>query len=125
MENLTAAIKSQAFRIENASVAEINRKVVGYVILENLEDSIELLDIAVAGPFQRQGVGKKMVEFAEARTRAAEKTAITLGTSRSTVGIPWKSVSWWKHLGFRETGEESNEWTRSFGGSETRMQKDI
>ena len=125
MENLTAAIKSRTFRIEDASVAEVNGKVVGYVILENHEDSIELVDIAVAGPFQKQGVGKKMVEFVEARTRAQGKSAITLGTSRSAAGIPWRSVGWWKHLGFRETGEELNEWTRSFGGSEIRMRKDI
>ena len=125
MENLTAAIKSRTFRIDDASVAEFNGKVVGYVILENHEDSIELVDIAVAGPFQKQGVGKKMVEFVEARTRVQGKSAVTLGTSRSTTGIPWKSVEWWKHLGFRETGEERNEWTRSFGGSEIRMRKDL
>jgi ribosomal protein S18 acetylase RimI-like enzyme len=125
MENLTAAIKLRTFRIADASVAEVNGKVVGYVILESREDSIELVDIAVAGPFQKQGVGKKMVEFVEARTRAQGKSAVTLGSSRSATNIPWKSVGWWKHLGFRETAEERNEWTRSFGGSEIRMRKDL
>jgi GNAT superfamily N-acetyltransferase len=108
-------------------VAEINRQIVGIVQIEDKGRELELVDIDVLLTLQGKGVGTRIVKFVEEKARRMDKKAVTLGTSRNAQGVPWKSLPWWQHLGYRITHEEENEWTRSIGlgAREIRMRKDL
>ena len=111
---------------EEIFVAESGEQVVGYIIVEVRSESIEIDDIAVSREFQGKGIGRKLVDLIEHRAYSESRKEVTLGTSKSASGIPWKSFSWWKSLGYVETGEEvHNSWTERFGGSEIRMKKQL
>ena len=114
-------------RGEEAFVAEMDGRVVGVVTIEDRGDALELINIDVAGELQGRGIGTRLVRHVEGRARAAGKRAVTLGTSRSAAGVAWKSLPWWQSLGYRITGEEENDWTRSIGPGvrEIRMRKDL
>src|SRR5256712_7881197 len=68
-----------------------------------------------------------MVRLVEERARGEGKRSVTLGTSRNAAGVAWKSLPWWESRGYRITGEEENDWTRSIGAGvrEIRMDKEI
>jgi predicted N-acetyltransferase YhbS len=108
-------------------VAEREHKVVGLVVIADRGDVLELHSIDIPIPLQRQGIGHQVVRLVEARARAKGMRAVTLGTSRNADGVPWKSYPWWLSLGYRVTGEEQNDWTRSIGPSvrEIRMRKEL
>jgi ribosomal protein S18 acetylase RimI-like enzyme len=72
-------------------VAEVNGRLVGCVSIEEKTDEIELVDIDVLRACQGRGVGSRMVQFVEEHARERAKRAVTLGTSRSAAGVPWKS----------------------------------
>lgn len=112
---------------EEIYVAEMDGRVVGYVTMQNRAKELELVRINVAGGYQKQGIGRRLVRTVEERARHDGKTAVTLGTSRNAAGVPWKSFPWWQSLGYRVTGEEENAWTRSIGKGvrEIRMRKDL
>lgn len=108
-------------------VAELDGRVVGYVTVKDRGDALELFNIDVQRDHQGRGIGSHLVRFVEERARQEGKRAVTLGTSRSAAGVPWKSFGWWQSHGYRVTGEEENDWTRSIGNGirEIRMRKDI
>ena len=112
---------------EEVLVAELDGRVVGCVTLEDRGESLELVNIDVDGPLQGQGIGSRMVASVEERARREGKPAVTLGTSRNAAGVPWRSLPWWQHLGYRVTHEEENDWTRSIGpgAREIRMRKEL
>src|SRR2546428_13220959 len=68
-----------------------------------------------------------MVRLVEERARGEGKRSVTLGTSRNAAGVAWKSLPWWESRGYRITGEEENDWTRSIGAGVRgiRMEKKI
>lgn len=108
-------------------VAEMNGRIVGVSKIEDKREELELVDIDVPLELQGRGIGTRIVGLIEDRARREGKRAVTLGTSRNAKGIPWKSLPWWQHLGYRITHEEENEWTRSIGpgAREIRMRKDL
>jgi predicted N-acetyltransferase YhbS len=109
-------------------VAEVDgHGVVGYATIEERGSELELVDIDVPLELQGQGIGMGIVRAVEERAKRSGKRAVTLGTSRNAQGVPWKSLSWWQHLGYQVTGEEENDWTRSIGPRvrEIRMRKDF
>ena len=112
---------------EEVWVAEAEGRVVGCVILEDRGEALELINIDVSRDLQGQGIGTRMVGLVEERARKERKRAVTLGTSRNAAGVAWKSFPWWTSQGFRVTGEEENDWTRSIGPGvrEIRMRKDL
>ncbi len=112
---------------EELLVAEIDGRVVGCVKIEARPDGLELVDIDVLRELQGQGIGSSLVRFVEKRAQELGKRAVTLGTSRNSAGIPWKSLPWWKARGYRIAHEEENAWTRSIGPGvrEIRMRKDL
>lgn len=114
-------------RGEEVLVAEMERRVVGIVTVENRGEDLELINIDVPRDLQGRGIGSEMVRFVEERARREGKRAVTLGTSRNAAGVPWKSLPWWQARGYRVTGEEENAWTRSIGIGvrEIRMRKDL
>jgi len=114
-------------RREEILVAEVQGRVVGCVTVEDRGASLELINIDVGREFQGRGIGTRMVRLVEERARGEGKRSVTLGTSRNAAGVAWKSLPWWLSRGYRITGEEENEWTRSIGPGtrEIRMEKSI
>ncbi len=114
-------------RAEEVLVAELQGRIVGCVTVEDRGEVLELINIDVTRERQGQGIGTRMVRLVEERARSEGKRAVTLGTSRNAAGVAWKSLPWWLSRGYRITGEEENEWTRSIGPGtrEIRMEKTI
>ncbi len=112
---------------EEVIVAELDGLVVGYVTVQDRGEALELINIDVSRDHQGRGTGSDLVRYVEERARREGRRAVTLGTSRSAAGVPWKSLPWWQAHGYRVTGEEENDWTRSIGQgiTEIRMRKDI
>ncbi len=108
-------------------VAEIDGVVAGVTEIREGGEALELVDIEVSREQQGRGVGKQMVEFVEGLARERRKRAVTLGTSKNSEGVPWKSLPWWKARGYRVTHEEEKDWTRSIGPGvrEIRMRKEL
>lgn len=108
-------------------VSELDRRVVGSVMIEDRKEELEIVDIDVMGGLQGRGIGTQIVQFVEELAKERGKKAVTLGTSRSAAGIPWRSLPWWKARGYQVTHEEENDWTRSIGPGvkEIRMRKDL
>ncbi|OGS48429.1 MAG: hypothetical protein A3K68_01450 [Euryarchaeota archaeon RBG_16_68_13] len=123
----TAWQEPNRVRSEEVLVADAGGRIVGCVAVEDRGEALELVDIDVPREFQRRGIGTRMVRSVEERARREGKRAVTLGTSRSAAGVPWKSFPWWLSLGYRVTGEEENAWTRAIGpgAREIRMRKDL
>jgi len=114
-------------RGEEVLVAELGGRVVGCVTVQDRGEALELINIDVPRELHGRGIGTRMVRYVEDRARAAGKRAVTLGTSRSAAGVPWKSLPWWQAQGYRVTHEEENAWTRAIGPGvrEIRMRKDL
>lgn len=112
---------------EEVLVAELDGRIVGCVTVEDREHELELVNIDVPVELQGKGIGTTLVQSVEERAIAAGKYAVTLGTSRNAEGVAWKSLPWWRHLGYQVTHEEENAWTRSIGPGvrEIRMRKDL
>jgi predicted N-acetyltransferase YhbS len=112
---------------EEVWIAEVGGRVVGYVTTEDRGRALELVNIDVRKDQQGMGVGTALVKFVEAMASNAGKAAVTLGTSQNADGVPWKSLPWWQHLGYRVTGVEENAWTRRVGPGvkEIRMWKHL
>jgi len=127
-DRLSAAWQDPNFvREEEVWVAEIGGRVVGCVTVEDRGEVLELINIDVPRDLQGRGIGTRMVRLVEERARSEGKHAVTLGTSRNAAGAAWKSLPWWESRGYRITGEEENDWTRSIGPGvrEIRMRKDV
>jgi N-acetylglutamate synthase-like GNAT family acetyltransferase len=112
---------------EEVWIAEVDGRVVGYVTTEDRSGTLELINIDVRKDLQGMGVGTALVKFVEAMASKAGKSAVTLGTSQKADGTPWKSLPWWRHLGYTVTGVEENAWTRRVGPGvkEIRMWKHL
>src|SRR5213593_702468 len=128
VERLSAAWQDpNLVREEAVWMAELDGRVVGCVTVEDRGEALELVNIDVPRELQGRGIGTRMVRLVEERARREGKRSVTLGTSRNAAGVAWKSLPWWQSRGYRITGEEENEWTRSIGAGvrEIRMEKKI
>ena len=108
-------------------VSELGGRVVCSVTIEDRKEELEIVDIDVMGGLQGRGIGTQTVQFIEELAKERGKRAVTLGTSRNSAGVPWKSLPWWQARGYQITHEEENEWTRSIGPGvlEIRMRKNL
>ena len=128
VERLSAAWQDpNLVREEAVWMAELDGRVVGCVTVEDRGEALELVNIDVPRELQGRGIGTRMVRLVEERARRKGKRSVTLGTSRNAAGVAWKSLPWWQSRGYRITGEEENDWTRSIGAGvrEIRMEKKI
>src|SRR5262249_61779410 len=98
---------------EEVLVAEMDGRIVGCVTVEDRGRELELVNIDVPLELQGRGIGTMLVRSVAQRARAAEKQAVTLGTSRNAEGVAWKSLPWWQHRGHRVTHEAAEPWTRA------------
>src|SRR5881296_2997937 len=127
-DRLSAAWEDPNFvREEEVWLADIDGRVVGYVTVQDRGEALELNNIDVPRNLQGRGIGTRMVRLVEDRARRESKRSVTLGTSRNAAGVAWQSLPWWQSRGYRITGEEENDWTRSIGAGvrEIRMEKRI
>src|SRR6266704_2250493 len=127
-DRLSAAWEDPNFvREEEVWVAEFDGRVVGCVTVEDRGEALELVNIDVPRELQGRGIGTRIVRLVEERAWRERRRAVTLGTSRNAAGVAWKSLPWWQSRGYRITGEEENDWTRSIGAGvrEIRMEKEI
>jgi len=108
-------------------MAELDGRIVGCVTVEDRGEALELVNIDVPRELQGRGIGTRIVRLVEERAWRERRCAVTLGTSRNAAGAAWKSLPWWQSRGYRITGEEENDWTRSIGAGvrEIRMEKKI
>jgi GNAT superfamily N-acetyltransferase len=112
---------------EEVVVAELDGRVVGVATIEDRGDALELVDIDVLREMQGRGIGTELVGHVEELASSRGKSSVTLGTSRNSAGVPWRSFPWWQARGYMVTHEEQNDWTKSIGPGvrEIRMRKTI
>lgn len=85
-------------------VATLNGKVVGGLVLVRKPDHMVLANVAVAPDAAGRGLGKALIERAEAECRKHGVGELRLTTHS---GMP-ENVAMYGHLGWRETGRSGN-----------------
>lgn len=85
-------------------VAELDRSVVGGVILVLKDEYAMLTNIAVDPDCSGLGIGRALIEHAEAQCRTMKKTELRLSTH---VAMP-ENVRLYEHLGWKETERSGN-----------------
>ncbi len=92
-------------------VAELADEVVGvYVLLETRPETMELVNVAVRGDLQGEGIGKRLVLHAVAAAREAGARTIELGTGNSGVG----QFLLYQKCGFRLVGVDVDFFVRHY-----------
>lgn len=76
---------------------------IGFVMTRLLEDGIHITELSVAADWQRQGVGRALIEHVILDAQQHGKKAITLTTFRD---IPW-NAPWYRSLGFQTLSSTS------------------
>ena len=72
---------AQVIQQRQVMVAENGGNVVGILVLGKMDEGFKLINIAVDPSFQRQGVGKALLQFAEAEARRLGHETILLSTN--------------------------------------------
>jgi len=80
-------------------VLVVDSEIVGLVVLVPKADSMLLENVAVAPEKQRLGLGRRLIEFAEARARQCGFSKIHLYTNESM----HENLAWYARLGYQET----------------------
>ncbi|WP_400245366.1 GNAT family N-acetyltransferase [Niallia sp. JL1B1071] len=79
-------------------IAEEKDQIIGvYVLLPTIEESIELINLAVAEIYQGTGLGKKLVMHAIEEARMLGNKVIEVGTGNSSIG----QLALYQKCGFR------------------------
>jgi ribosomal-protein-alanine N-acetyltransferase len=92
-------------------VAELDNKVVGFMIYETPKNRIHLLNIATAPEFQKQGVATQMIQKLISKLTNQGRTRITMEVRESNL----QALVFFRSRGFRATGvlrcfyEETND----------------
>lgn len=81
-------------------VAEIEGDIMGYAILMQAVDDAELLDIAIAAPYQRRGLGRALLRAMLTLARDLGKKRVVLEVRKSSVA----AVALYQALQFDEMG---------------------
>ena len=92
----------EELRVECARslVAEIDGKIVGYVLFWLLPDEVDVHNIAVDGEFRRRGIGRVLLEQVLQAGRRRKSSQVTLEVRESN--MPAQRL--YESLGFRRTG---------------------
>ncbi|MDP2804682.1 MAG: ribosomal protein S18-alanine N-acetyltransferase [Gallionellaceae bacterium] len=81
-------------------VAEMEEQIMGYAILMQGVDDAELLDIAIAAPYQRRGLGRVLLKAMLMRARELGKKRVVLEVRKSSVA----AVALYQAVQFDEMG---------------------
>ncbi len=85
-------------------VAELDRRIVGGLILVPRHDHAVLANLAVHPDASGMGIGRALIEHAEGMCRTLKKAELRLSTH---VAMP-ENVDLYQHLGWEETGRSGN-----------------
>jgi ribosomal-protein-alanine N-acetyltransferase len=87
-----------------AWVAELDGRVVGFLIGRPAADEFEILNLAVGKKFRRCGIATKLIDIATETARAAGVTQIFLEVRASNL----PGIALYTHLAFRICGRRKN-----------------
>jgi ribosomal-protein-alanine N-acetyltransferase len=92
----------QELQVEYARslVAEVNGRIVGYILFWLLVDGIDIHNLAVHSEFRRRGIGRLLIEQVVLETRRRRSTRVTLEVRRSNLG----AQKLYESMGFVTTG---------------------
>jgi len=93
------------------AVAESKGGIVGFIVFQIRGRYCEIDNINIAKDSQGKGVVRALVTHAEETAKAAGCSKMQTDTTENAEGIPWKAYSFWKKMGYRDTGERlPTEW---------------
>ncbi len=93
------------------TVAENNRRIVGFIVFKMEFDYCYIDNIAIARDEQRKGIGRALVSHVENTVKVNGCSLMKTDTTESAEGIPWKSYGFWTKMGYEDTGERlTTEW---------------
>ena len=82
------------------TVRDSDGSLAGYYLLMYAVDEAHLLDVAVAAPRQRQGLGRRLMDRISARARGQGMASILLEVRPSNA----RALDVYRHYGYREIG---------------------
>lgn len=85
-------------------VVELNKKVAGFIIVSLRNEECHILNIGIAHAYQRQGWGKKLLEFTLRHAKAEGAGIIFLEVRRSNS----RAIALYRKLKFHLVGERKN-----------------
>lgn len=86
-------------------IAEKDNKPVGYAYCRYERDCIGIEEIDVRKEYQKQGIGKALIQYIEKIAREKGAKRLETGTSINKEGKPWKAYGFLIHMGFVDTGK--------------------
>jgi ribosomal protein S18 acetylase RimI-like enzyme len=86
-------------------VAECEGKVVGFIVYNTKSSDGNIDNVVVAKEEQGKGIGKALVEFAEALAKSRGINVMRTDTTENAEGDPWQSCGFWRKMGYEDTGE--------------------
>ena len=86
---------------ENFKCSTTNKKIVGFVSLEEKEEFLYLGLLTVAPWAQAAGIGRRLLEFGETHARNLRKPAVRI----TVINIRKELVAWYERRGYRATGK--------------------
>ncbi|HEX9512450.1 MAG TPA: GNAT family N-acetyltransferase [Puia sp.] len=86
---------------ENFKCCTPDNEIVGFMSLEKKEESLYLGLLSVSPKAQANGVGRRLLEFAEAHARSVRKPAIVI----TVIDIRTELVAWYERRGYLATGK--------------------
>lgn len=96
------------------TVREAGGVLAGYYLLMYAVDEAHLLDVAVAAPLQRQGLGRRLMDRISARARAQGMTSILLEVRPSNE----RALAVYRRYGYGEIGRRKGYYPAGPGGRE-------
>ncbi|MCW2395910.1 MULTISPECIES: GNAT family N-acetyltransferase [unclassified Sphingobium] len=86
-------------------VAVVGERVMGFLAAEQFESDLHINEVSVVRHYQRQGIGRKLIDTAQAYAQRRACTGLTLTTFRY---VPW-NAPYYERLGFRILGKRASE----------------
>lgn len=86
-------------------VAEHEGRVVGFIVvnMNNCDDNID--NIVVDREEQGKGIGRALVRYVEKLAKSRGFCVLKTDTTENAKGVPWIAYSFWKKIGYEDTGE--------------------
>jgi ribosomal-protein-alanine N-acetyltransferase len=94
-------------------VLQVEDHVVGYIVISMQVDECHILNLCIAHPFQRQGYGRKLLEYGLEMARKRNLAIAYLEVRRSNV----RAIALYTRLNFRLIGERK-EYYQTVNGPE-------
>ena len=86
-------------------VAEEKGKIIGFIVFKTEHEYGCIDNIVVAKEKQGKGIGRALVAYVERIAKSRGCYLIRTDTTENADGVPWKAYSFWKRMGYKDTGE--------------------